>query len=193
LEATTFLASDATLEHGAGVFLDGPAATRLVIPFDLTNLVSPNPEKPGKFIPADINVKETWTAAQTVLAALKKLPEGGGSTLFVIAVDNTTAVSWFNGRTALDEATQQLLQTMEARGCKAWAVWEPTRTQPADEPSRLGDNGQRKAVVEWKVRGCLWRLKQAVKLRRGAIEVSSFEKSEATGYAKRERDADETE
>jgi hypothetical protein len=197
LRATTFLASDATLEHGAGVFLDGPAATRLVIPFDLTNLVSPDPEEPGAFIPADINVKETWTAVRTVLAALERLPERGGGTLFVIAVDNTTAVSWFNGRTALDEETQQLLQTMdrllEERGCKAWAVWEPTRTQPADEPSRLGDNGQRKAVVEGKVRGCLWRLKQAVKLRRGAIEVSSFEKSEATGYAKRERDADETE
>jgi hypothetical protein len=135
----------------------------------------------GELVPADINIKETMMAVLTVMAALEALP-AVTATLYVIAVDNTTGVSWFNGRTALDDEVQSLLEGMDAAlaacNSKAWALWEPTGTQPADEPTRLDEFGRLLGVLESKVLDCRKRLLAAVALRKGALEVFGFQKRE---------------
>ena len=78
-------------------------------------------------------------AVNTVRRAMVMDPEERDA-LYAIKVENTAAVSWFNGKTALDEEAQLGLENMDRgldeRGSKARAWWEPTRTEPADEPSK---------------------------------------------------------
>jgi hypothetical protein len=180
LQFTKCLASDATPDRGAGVILDGPVEHRHVIYINLSGVKRLHPVT-GETVPADINVKETMMAALTVLEALEALPVVA-HTLFVIAVDNTTGVSWFNGRTALDDDTQELLEAMDRaldkHQCKAWAVWEPTSTQPADEPTRLDEHGILLKVIEAKVIDCRRRLLEAVCIKKGELGVANFQKRE---------------
>jgi len=143
------LASDATPKKAAGVVLD-----RLPIPHAVIHDV-----KKYADTETHINCIETVAAIRTVLHELRRTD--ARNTLFAIAVDNTTAVAWFNGRTALDARVQDELTRLDAelesRDCRAWAWWEPTATQPADEPSR--EDG--KPIDADKVKSCRARLTES--------------------------------
>lgn len=146
LTEVRLLASDATPKKAAGVILDRRPTPEADI-HDVRAYVMTE---------THINCIETVAAVRTVLTELRRTD--ARNTLFAIAVDNTTAVAWFNGRTALDERVQRELESMDAelsaRNCRAWAWWEPTATQPADEPSRE----ERKPIDELKVASCGARL-----------------------------------
>ena len=90
-----------------------------------------------------------------------------------------------------------MLQRMDAalaeRRCKAWAIWEPTGTQPADEPSRLDEFGHRLQVVEEKVRSCRRRLLEAVNVAKGALEIAGFQKRDRDTDTGSEDDAEDRE
>jgi len=164
LETLRVLASDATPTCAAGVFMDlqdEAGRTRHKV-FDVTALSNRG---------AHINVVETMAAINTVRQAMTWAPEERNA-LYAIAVDNTTAVSWFNGKTALDEEAQKQLELLdrelEQRNSKAWAWWEPTKTQPADEPSKD------KAVCENKVRVCRERLIASATTGLTQLKLSSY-------------------
>jgi hypothetical protein len=61
---------------------------------------------------------------------------------------------------------------------KAWAVWEPTSTQPADEPTRLDEHGNLLKVIEAKGIDCRRRLLEAVCIKKGELGVANFQKRE---------------
>ena len=140
------LASDATPLTAAGVILDVGGGEAILI--DVDELADAD---------THINCVETVAAIRTVLYEFRRTQ--ATNTLFAIAVDNTTAVAWFNGRTALHPLVQRELEAMDAllatRDCRAWAWWEPTATQPADEPSK------NKPLDQKKVSSCRARLEES--------------------------------
>lgn len=140
------LASDATPLTAAGVILD--VDDGIAIPIDVDSLADAE---------THINCVETVAAIRTVIHEFHRT--AAENTLFAIAVDNTTAVAWFNGRTALHPLVQRELEAMDAllatRDCRAWAWWEPTATQPADEPSK------NKPLDRKKVFSCRARLEES--------------------------------
>ena len=155
------LASDATPTCAAGVILDVEPPTearytRAVAPFAARS--------------AHINCVETLAAVETVRLAMQR--DDRRRILFAIAVDNTTAVAWFNGKAALDEAVQDHLEALdrdlEERECHAWAWWEPTATQPADETSKS------KPLVAAKVHTCRERLSTNAHLDLCALSLMPF-------------------
>ena len=165
LEVLRLLASDATPTCAAGVYLDMTSERTHKTPsecFDIKPFVDRN---------CHINVIEIMAAVNTVRRAMIMDPDERNA-LYAIAVDNTTAVSWFNGKTALDEEAQLELENMDReldeRGSKAWAWWEPTRTEPADEPSKG------KPVCEDKVRICRARLRASARVALTQLKLTSF-------------------
>ena len=159
------LASDATPTCAAGVLLDdGPASTT----FDAAI-------RPFVNRSAHINCIETLAALETVKWAMQRQPEATG-VLYAIAVDNTTAVSWFNGRTALDEQVQAELEALEAqlqeRRSSTWAWWEPTATQPADEVSK------KQPLNAAKVRTCKDRLEANARVDLTALRIPRYRTTE---------------
>ena len=156
------LASDATPTCAAGVVLDAQPRVTMTFESQIAKYVKRK---------AHINCIETLAALNTVLSQLRAEPDAR-NVLFAIAVDNTTAVSWFNGRTALDTDVQKELEALDdelrLRDCRAWAWWEPTATQPADEPSKG------RPLVASKVAICKERLQANANIGLDALQLKRF-------------------
>ena len=124
-----FLASDAMETKGAGVWLKGGRSKPVVIweeGFD-------NPKL------HHINRKETIAAIETVRAAVSR--HKARHTLFVVAVDNTTARAVLTAGFAawdpwLSHQLKELEDLLRAHMCAAVYIYIPGAKQPADEPSR---------------------------------------------------------
>ena len=69
-------------------------------------------------------------------------------------------------------------RALDNHQCKAWAVWEPTSTQPGDERTRLDGFGNVLKVIEAKVIDCRRRLLEAVGITKGKLGVANFQKRE---------------
>ena len=172
LSILRLLASDATPTCAAGVVMDRKdrrSGKTFTTRFIIDEFV-----KRG----CHINIIETMAAINTVRLAMAAEPEERNA-LYAIAVDNTTAVSWFNGKTALDDEVQRELEELDrelaVRGSKAWAWWEPTLSQPADEPSKYEE------VSEQKVTECKARLNASARIGMTQLKLTSYRTTEGPG------------
>ena len=142
-----YCASDACDKRAAGVCL-------------LTNAVIMTKLFVGTLRDAHITRKETMAALWTLRSLLGK----NVRTRFVIALDNTTAVSALNsGMAFFDKDVDDFLQNTRAlflaADCEWLAVYIPGEDEPADEPSRnepLNVDKCREAVIHLDRRKIVW-------------------------------------
>lgn len=158
-----WLTSDASGEHGLGIFVCGAAAH---IPLPLNQLKSLKPDSSNE--EADLIIAETELIAMVVLVAVAASLFPGEHLL--LGADNTVAISWFDRGTSARPRAMRALRTLW-RIQATYRIHVTVRYIPSEQNS-LSDAASRRDATSFRRASQEWQLSHSLSLSSYGIKTS---------------------